>query len=161
MPDSRASRLPVPFDEPTVRRAVELLFFAYRDFTGGPDARLARYGFGRAHHRVLYFVGRHPHITVSALLGILRITKQSLSRVLRQLVAEGFVGQTPGPDDRRQRQLRLTAKGAALERRLFDSQRQLLVRAFGEVGPRSVEQFFATLLAITEEKERFASEGRP
>ena len=81
---------------------IELLFFAYRDFTGDPDAVLAEYGFGRAHHRVLHFVTRNPGLRVSDLLSILRITKQSLARVLKQLVEEDFIVQRPGPQDRRQ-----------------------------------------------------------
>ena len=89
--------------EEELRQGIELLFYAYRDFTAEPDAMLARYGFGRAHHRVIYFVGRYPQLTVTELLGILRITKQSLSRVLGQLVRQGFIVQKPGPRDRRQR----------------------------------------------------------
>src|SRR5579871_2152145 len=88
--------------EEELRQGIELLFYAYRDFTAEPDAMLARYGFGRAHHRVIYFVGRHPHMSVSELLGILRITKQSLSRVLGQLVDQGFIQQRTGKADRRQ-----------------------------------------------------------
>src|SRR6188472_2024016 len=94
-----------------VREGIELLFFAYRDFTAEPDAILARYGFGRAHHRVIHFVGRHPQRTVSELLAILHITKQSLSRVLGQLVRQEFIVQQKGPHDRRQRLLQLTPKG--------------------------------------------------
>src|ERR671921_2232501 len=87
--------------EEAVREGIELLFFAYRDFTAEPDAILEEYGFGRAHHRVVHFVGRHPQMTVGELLTILRITKQSLSRVLGQLVQQGFIAQHRGPDDRR------------------------------------------------------------
>src|ERR1700685_4530214 len=104
--------------EQMVRQGIELLFYAYRDFTSEPDAMLARYGFGRAHHRVIYFVGRHPHMSVSDLLTVLRITKQSLSRVLSQLVRQGFIVQRPGNRDRRQRLLELTQKGVELERQL-------------------------------------------
>src|SRR5579863_4826011 len=100
--------------EEELRQGIELLFYAYRDFTAEPDAILARHGFGRAHHRVIYFVGRYPHLTVTELLGILRITKQSLSRVLGQLVEQGFIAQQPGPRDRRQRLLQLTSKGVEL-----------------------------------------------
>src|SRR5436309_5153774 len=88
---------PVFRREEEVRQGIELLFFAYRDFTSEPDAILARYGFGRAHHRVIHFVGRHPQVTVGELLTILRITKQSLSRVLGQLVRQNFILQQPGP----------------------------------------------------------------
>src|SRR5436189_1488567 len=99
---------PVFLREEEVRQGIELLFFAYRDFTAEPDAILEQYGFGRAHHRVIHFVGRHPQMTVSELLGILGITKQSLSRVLSHLVRREFVVQRPGSHDRRQRLLELT-----------------------------------------------------
>ncbi|MCW8836123.1 MAG: MarR family transcriptional regulator, partial [Rhodospirillales bacterium] len=106
MPQLKTRRATDPqFTDEELRQAIELLFFAYRDFTGEPDEMLARYGFGRAHHRVIYFVGRHPGITVSDLLVILKITKQSLARVLRQLVKDGFIRQETGPRDRRQRLL--------------------------------------------------------
>ena len=114
MADVKTGPNPLFLREEELRQGIELLFFAYRDFTAEPDRILARYGFGRAHHRVIYFVGRHPSITVSELLGILNITKQSLSRVLGQLVREGFVSQRPGPQDRRQRLLTLTEKGEDL-----------------------------------------------
>ncbi len=90
---------------------VELLFFAYRDFTGDPDAVLAEYGFGRAHHRVLHFVNRHPGLRVADLLDILKITKQSLARVLKQLVDEGFIVQRAGENDRRERRLYSDCQG--------------------------------------------------
>src|SRR5436309_8934357 len=109
---------PAEAREEVIRQGIELLFFAYRDFTAEPDAILAEYGFGRAHHRVVHFVGRHPQMTVGELLGILRITKQSLSRVLGQLVRQGFIAQRRGPDDRRQRLLELTDSGRKLERLL-------------------------------------------
>src|ERR1700750_735049 len=98
-----------------LRQAIELLFFAYRDFTARADAILAEQHMGRAHHRVVYFVGRHPGISVSELLDILGITKQSLSRVLSQLVRESFIVQKTGTADRRQRLLHLTDKGRTLE----------------------------------------------
>ncbi|MCW9038941.1 MAG: MarR family transcriptional regulator [Rhodospirillales bacterium] len=135
---------------------MELLFFAYRDFTGEPDEMLARYGFGRAHHRVIYFVGRHPGITVSDLLVILKITKQSLARVLRQLVKDGFIRQETGPRDRRQRLLHLTGKGLQLENRLSESQRTRISRAFADAGSDAVSGFRAILKGITDEKTRFA-----
>ncbi len=105
--------------EEELRLAQDLLFFGYRDFTAGADAMLADLGMGRAHHRVLHFVGRRPGITVGDLLGILAITKQSLGRVLTPLVEDGYVTQAAGRTDRRQRLLSLTEKGAALERRLL------------------------------------------
>src|ERR1700749_929527 len=116
--------------EDAVRDGIELLFFAYRDFTAEPDAILAEYGFGRAHHRVVHFVGRHPQMTVGELLGILRITKQSLNRVLGQLIRQGFIIQRPGPRDRRQRLLDLTLKGRELERQLSEPQRARVANAY-------------------------------
>src|SRR6202048_2217797 len=104
-----------PRDE-AIRQGIELLFFAYRDFTAEPDAILAQYGFGRAHHRVVHFVGRHPQMTVGELLAVLRITKQSLSRVLGQLVRQNFILQQPGSRDRRLRLLELTPKGRDFRR---------------------------------------------
>src|SRR5215467_10085475 len=102
-PPAPVSTEPAYLREEEIRQGIELLFFAYRDFTAEPDAILEEYGFGRAHHRVVHFVGRNPLITVGELLGILRITKQSLNRVLGQLVRQGFIIQHRGPQDRRQR----------------------------------------------------------
>ncbi|MCS6854055.1 MAG: MarR family transcriptional regulator [Elioraea sp.] len=134
--------------EEEIRLAMELLFYGYRDFTAGPDAILAELGMGRAHHRVLYFVGRHPGITVSELLAILRITKQSLGRVLKPLIGGGYVVQSHGRSDRRQRLLSLTPAGEALERRLFESQRALLARAFRDAGGPAVEGFRKVMLGL-------------
>src|SRR6185437_8079447 len=127
MADVKSATFPIREEE--LRQAIELLYFAYRDFTAEPDAMLERYGFGRAHHRVIYFVGRHPHMSVSDLLTLLRITKQSLARVLGQLVRQGFIVQRPGERDRRQRLLELTPKGIELERQLSDAQRQRIAKA--------------------------------
>src|ERR1700754_672898 len=106
MADIKTPANPLFLREDDLRQGIELLFFAYRDFTAKADETLVQYGFGRAHHRVIYFVGRNPGMTVSDLLDILKITKQSLSRVLGQLVRQGFIQQRPGPD-RRQRLLDL------------------------------------------------------
>jgi DNA-binding MarR family transcriptional regulator len=127
--------------EEELRLAQDLLFFGYRDFTAGADAILDDLGMGRAHHRVLHFVGRRPGITVGDLLGILGITKQSLGRVLTPLVEDGYVTQAPGRSDRRQRLLSLTPKGAALERRLYERQRETVMQAYREAGPHAVEGF--------------------
>ena len=102
-----------PTDQDVVA-LIELMFFAYRDFVSDPDEILRQFGFGRAHHRVLHFVGRDPGMTVQQLLDILRITKQSLARVLNMLVEDGYVTQAQGQVDRRQRLLTLTEKGEAL-----------------------------------------------
>jgi DNA-binding MarR family transcriptional regulator len=158
MPDIKSPAIPVSLPDEEIRQGIELLFFAYRDFTAEPDAILARYGFGRAHHRVIHFVGRHPHITVSELLGILRITKQSLSRVLSHLVRQEFVLQRPGRYDRRQRLLELTAKGQELERRLSEPQRARVANAYRNAGPQAVEGFRRVLLEILaseEDRRRF------
>jgi DNA-binding MarR family transcriptional regulator len=162
MADLKTGSNPLFLREEELRQAIELLFFAYRDFTAEPDDMLAQYGFGRAHHRAIYFVGRHPGITVSELLGILKITKQSLSRVLGQLVREGFIVSRPGQRDRRQRLLELTDKGRELERRLTENQRQLVARAFREAGADAVEGFRRVLLGMinTEDRTRFESADR-
>ena len=117
--------------------AIELLFFAYRDFISDPDALLAEYDFGRAHHRVIHFVGRNPGITVAELLNILRITKQSLARVLKQLIERGFVEQETGRKDRRQRLLYLTEAGRDLDDRLAAPQRERVARALAEANLES------------------------
>jgi DNA-binding MarR family transcriptional regulator len=114
---------------------IELLFFAYRDFVGDADEVLLRLGFGRAHHRVLHFVNRNPGIKVADLLDILNITKQSLGRVLKQLVDEGYVLQKEGEHDRRQRLLHATAKGEALSVKLAALQSERIARAFDRLGP--------------------------
>jgi DNA-binding MarR family transcriptional regulator len=141
--------------EEAVREGIELLFFSYRDFTAEPDAILVQYGFGRAHHRVVHFVGRHPGMTVGELLDILRITKQSLNRVLGQLLRQGFIVQQRGPQDRRQRLLELTDSGRELEHRLSELQRARVAAAFRKAGPPAVEGFRKVLLAIiAAEKDR-------
>ena len=149
--------------EEEVRQGIELLFFAYRDFTAEPDAILAQYGFGRAHHRVIHFVGRHPQMTVSELLAILRITKQSLSRVLGQLVRQNLIVQQPGTHDRRQRLLELTPKGRDLERRLSKPQRVRVANAYRQAGFQAVEGFRKIMLAIIagEEDQRRFGYPRP
>ena len=140
--------------EEELRRGIELLYFAYRDFTRDPDEILAESKFGRAHHRVLYFVGRNPGTTVSGLLNLLRITKQSLSRVLGQLVEDGFILQETGEEDRRQRLLFLTDKGKAFENQLFDTQRNRVADAYKKAGPEAVAGFWEVLLNIVDEQER-------
>jgi DNA-binding MarR family transcriptional regulator len=147
--------------EEELRQAIELLFFAYRDFTAEPDLLLEEQGLGRAHLRVIYFIGRHPGITVSELLAILGITKQSLARVLNQLVAEGFVVQTKGVRDRRQRLLELTPKGVALERQLTERQRQRVAHAYREAGPLAVEGFRKVMVELIDERDRRRFPGRP
>jgi DNA-binding MarR family transcriptional regulator len=137
--------------EEEIRLAQDMLFFAYRDFTRAADEVLEGLGLGRAHHRVLHFIGRMPGMNVSDLLAILGITKQSLSRVLTTLVDDGYVTLSPGRADRRQRLLSLTPKGVTLERRLFERQRDVLLRAYREAGGPAVEGFRRVLRALTDE----------
>ena len=151
MPDIKSLGVIPHLSEDEVRQGIELLYFAYRDFTAEPDRILAKYDFGRAHHRVIHFVGRHPQITVGELLGILRITKQSLNRVLGQLIRQGFIIQRPGPRDRRQRLLELAIKGRELERQLSEPQRARVANAYRQAGPRAVEGFRRVLLGIIAE----------
>ncbi len=161
MADIKTGANPLFLREEELRQGIELLFFAYRDFTGEPDRILADYKFGRAHHRVIYFVGRHPGISVSELLEILRITKQSLSRVLSQLVEQGFVAQRPGTEDRRRRLLSLTEKGKSLEQQLSETQRKLLARAYREVGADAVEGYRKVLLGMIDpvDRKRFEAQA--
>jgi DNA-binding MarR family transcriptional regulator len=140
--------------EEQMRLAQDLMFFAYRDFTGAADAVLEELGMGRAHHRALHFVGRNPGMTVGDLLAILRITKQSLARVLGALVEEGYIAQDPGRQDRRQRLLSLTEKGRTLERRLFDHQRARLLAAYREAGGPAVDGFRRVMRAIMDQEAR-------
>ncbi|ESR23206.1 MarR family winged helix-turn-helix transcriptional regulator [Lutibaculum baratangense] len=133
---------------------VELLFFAYRDFIGDPDAILDEYGFGRAHHRVLHFVSRNPGLRVADLLDILKITKQSLGRVLKQLVDEGFIYQEAGRSDRRQRLLYPTPAGAALASRLARPQLERFKRAVASAGLQDSEAAQRFLMCVVNPQER-------
>src|ERR1700704_524644 len=146
-------KLPAPtpvvdVGEAEMRLAQDLLFFAYRDFTNVADQVLEELDLGRAHHRALHFIGRNPGITVSGLLAILRITKQSLARVLNALVDQGFVSQAPGYEDRRLRLLTLTEKGRNLEQLLFDAQRTKIANAYRTAGPQAVHGFRAVMRAM-------------
>ena len=154
MTDLKSPVNPLFLREEELRQGIELLFYAYRDFTAEPDAILAKLGLGRAHHRALYFVGRNPQISVSDLLRILRITKQSLSRVLGDLVREGFVEQRQGIKDRRQRLLELTSRGWELERQLSENQRQRIANAYREAGGEAVEGFRKVLLEMIDKEFR-------
>jgi DNA-binding MarR family transcriptional regulator len=118
---------------------IELLFFAYRDFVGDADHVLEAFGFGRAHHRVIHFVHRYPGLKVADLLDVLRITKQSLGRVLKQLLDEGYIVQKAGDNDRRQRLLFATAKGEALVAKLAGLQTDRINRAVRHAGPGAEE----------------------
>jgi DNA-binding MarR family transcriptional regulator len=154
MADLTTAVNPIILSEEDLRQGIELLFFAYRDFTGEPDRQLAALGLGRAHHRAIYFIGRNPSVTVSQLLSILKITKQSLSRVLQELVAQGYVVQAPGATDRRQRCLKLTQRGLDLEQVLTEGQRRRLARAFAMAGGAAVEGFRKVLLGVIDDVDR-------
>src|ERR1700744_557529 len=140
-PDSRLTDAPQPAPRgPDLRwDIIELLFFAYRDFVGDADQELEAFGFGRAHHRVLHFVHRYPGLKVADLLDVLRITKQSLGRVLKQLLDEGYIVQKAGNNDRRQRLLYATPKGEALVAKLATLQTTRIDRALAEIGPAGAE----------------------
>ena len=154
MPNPPTTANPLFLRDEDLRQAIELLFFAYRDFTARPDAILATQNMGRAHHRVIYFVGRHPGISVSELLEILGITKQSLSRVLSQLVREAYIIQKTGTADRRQRLLHLTDKGRKLEGDLTSDQRARILAAYKDAGAVSVEGFRKVMLGIMDTAAR-------
>ena len=133
---------------------IELLFFAYRDFVGDPDEVLKEFGFGRAHHRVLHFVNRNPGMKVAELLDILKITKQSLGRVLKQLVDEGYVEQRAGANDRRQRLLFVTSKGEALAMQLTGLQTARISKALSELGSDAHDGARRFLIAMINAKNR-------
>jgi len=157
MVDVKGMANPLFLREEELRQGIEMLFFAYRDFTGEPDAILGELGLGRAHHRVIYFVGRNPEITVTDLLKILKITKQSLSRVLSQLVNEGYINQATDQADRRKKLLTLTEKGIELERSLTANQRARIARAYRAAGAEAVQGFREVLRGIIDpaDQERF------
>jgi DNA-binding MarR family transcriptional regulator len=150
-PDSRGAEgaSPAPRTGDLRWDIIELLFFAYRDFVGDADHELEAFGFGRAHHRVLHFVHRYPGLKVADLLDVLRITKQSLGRVLKQLLDQGYIVQKTGNNDRRQRLLYATAKGEALVARLAGLQTDRINRAVADLGPggtETVRQFLRAMI---------------
>ncbi len=146
----RAGAAGTPAPDPAVPRwdIIELLFFSYRDFVGDADHVLEAFGFGRAHHRVLHFVTRYPGLKVADLLEVLRITKQSLGRVLKQLLDEGYIVQKSGDSDRRQRLLYATPKGETLVTRLAQVQTRRIERALGGFDERDADAVRRFLLAM-------------
>ena len=167
---ARGRRGPAPPERPARRpgegrardeliACAELFFFAYRDFTGDPDVVLAQYGFGRAHHRVLHFVQRNPGLRVARLLDILKITKQSLARVLKQLLDEGFITQKTGPEDRRERLLFATTKGTKLAEKLASLQLQRISTALENAGPGGSDATIRFLLGMIGDADRPAVEA--
>jgi DNA-binding MarR family transcriptional regulator len=149
------SASPLYLREDEIRRGIELLYFGYTAMVRGADAILAREGFGRAHHRALYFIARRPGLAVGDLLRLLAITKQSLGRVLNELQAKGLVEQSIGTTDRRQRLLRLTPEGAKLESALFAELQTGMAAAYGEAGQSAVTGFWSVLIGL------IAAEDRP
>ena len=148
-----ARALPRP-DGDSVIDVIELLFFAYRDFVSDPDAILAKSKFGRAHHRVLHFVQRNPGLTVADLLDILKITKQSLGRVLKQLIDSGYIEQRTGDEDRRQRLLYATPAGKALALSLSEPQSQRIRAALAQLGPNGRAVVANFLFGMIDDGER-------
>ncbi|OLP59493.1 MarR family transcriptional regulator [Xaviernesmea oryzae] len=139
--------------EPLDYEIIEQLFFAYRDFTGDPDVILEKRGFGRAHHRVLHFVDREPGMTVADLLDTLNITKQSLARVLKQLIDGHYIQQVAGPEDRRQRKLYTTREGKTLARALAAPQSRRIAEALARAGPGARETVIRFLTAMRNHDE--------
>lgn len=150
----QANNTPDPFSDQDLREAIELLFFAYRDFTADPDAVLAGRELGRAHHRAIHFIRRRPGITVAGLLEILQVTKQSLNRVLRQLIEDGLVDSQIGKTDRRERNLILTPAGEALEEEMSQLQRDRIGRAYEAAGPDAVAGFRDVMAQIINTEHR-------
>jgi DNA-binding MarR family transcriptional regulator len=145
---------PLFLREDEVRRGVELLYFGYTRLTRSIDEGLAAQGFGRAHHRALYFIARQPDLTVSDLLKLLAITKQSLGRVLNDLSERGLVETRAGAVDRRQKLLRLTAEGLAFETQLFEALRNGVAAAYAAAGQESVTGFWRVLEGLIPEEDR-------
>jgi len=142
-------RRPITGEDIEELETIELLFFAYRDFISDPDLILKELGFGRAHHRALYFVSRNPNMTVAELLSILKITKQSLARVLRQLIDSGYIIQSEGQNDRRKRLLFITEKGKSLVLALSQPQSNRIQNALEALEPeakRNVLEFLSSMI---------------
>ena len=153
MTDLNKLLTPLYLNETEIRKAIELIFFSYRDFTAGPDKILEKINFGRAHHRVIYFVGKQKQITIKELLSILQITKQSLSRVLNQLVKEKFILVSTGID-KRTKNLSLTKKGVDLEKELSTIQINKIRNVLKQFNEKDINGFKKILYAMIEEKNK-------
>ena len=140
---------PFFLNDKEIRKIIELVFFSYRDFTAGPDQILEKLNFGRAHHRVIYFVGKKDKITIKELLGVLKITKQSLSRVLNQLVKEGFIVVSTGLD-KRTKNLSLTSSGISLENELSTIQIQKIKKVINNFNQEDIDGFKKILYEMIE-----------
>ena len=140
---------PFFLNDKEIRKIIELVFFSYRDFTAGPDQILEKLNFGRAHHRVVYFVGKKDKITIKELLVVLKITKQSLSRVLNQLVKEGFIVVSTGLD-KRTKNLSLTSRGIDLENELSTIQIQKIKKVINNFNQEDIDGFKKILYEMIE-----------
>lgn len=152
-PADATGSAPQPAGGPLRWDIIELLFFAYRDFVGDADHVLEEFGFGRAHHRVVHFVTRYPGLKVADLLDVLRITKQSLGRVLKQLLDEGYIVQKAGDNDRRQRLLFATPKGEALVAKLAGLQTARITRAVETISPEGADAVRQFLLGMIDHSD--------
>ena len=144
---------PIFLEEKEIRKLMELLFFSYRDFTAGPDEILEKIQFGRAHHRIIYFVGKHNEITIKELLKILKITKQSLSRVLNQLVKRKYINMTVG-SDKRTKNLILTQTGIELEKKLSNIQITKIRNILQNANENDINGFKKILFAMIDSEEK-------
>ena len=144
---------PLFLNEKEIRKIIELMFFSYRDFTSGPDKILEKINFGRAHHRVIYFVGKKNNLTIKELLSILQITKQSLSRVLNQLVREKFIILSTG-EDKRTKKLSLSKKGEELEKKLSDIQIKKIYNILKDLNENDINGFKKVLYSMIDKKNQ-------
>ena len=149
MADLNKLLTPLFLNDEEIRKIIELMFFSYRDFTAGPDKILEKIKFGRAHHRVIYFVGKRKNLTIKELLSILKITKQSLSRVLNQLVAEKYINLSSG-QDKRTKQLLLTKKGIELEKELSKIQINKIYNTLSKFNESEINGFKKVLFSMIE-----------
>ncbi len=153
MADLNKLLTPLFLNEKEIRKIIELMFFSYRDFTSGPDKVLEKINFGRAHHRVIYFVGKKNNLTIKELLTILQITKQSLSRVLNQLVKEKYIILSIG-DDKRTKKLILSKKGQELEKKLSDIQIKKIHKIIKNFEEREINSFKKVLYEMIEKENQ-------
>ncbi len=153
MADLNKLLTPLFLNEKEIRKIIELMFFSYRDFTSGPDKILEKIKFGRAHHRVIYFVGKQNNLTIKELLSILKITKQSLSRVLNQLVSEKYIILAIG-DDKRTKKLSLSKKGQELEKKLSEIQISKIYNIINEFNENDINGFKKVLYAMIDKNNQ-------
>ena len=149
MADLKKIFSPFFLNDQEIRKVMELFFFSYRDFTQGPDRILEEINFGRAHHRVIYFVGKKENITIKQLLAVLKITKQSLSRVLNQLVKDGYIIVSTGID-KRTKTLTLTKKGLNLEQELSKIQIKKIKKIMKNFNENEINGFKKILFNMLE-----------